>query len=258
MSITHNVATLLQEHVTLEVEGIDRMYLNVYVPRLQWEEGVVGFFQKHRRDPLASSALMEPISRGFVRAIESFVQKRAIPVVQFEKGQRENLDLGRPDQIQLVFGRRVTKATPGRFRTRVITDGVTPSLHVDYKNSRIKQYHKEGRALRTETTINNTRDFFLGKRLCHLAALRQVGFQANRRLLEVERLSHDCLLGEAALQQVNCPREVNGQHVPALRSTDPRVLLLWSAPFARGALRRGAPWGAPPTEGWSRIGDSAD
>jgi hypothetical protein len=50
-------------------------------------------------------------------------------------------------------------ATPGRFRTRVITQGVVPSLHVDYKNSKIKQYHKEGRALRTETTINDTRDF---------------------------------------------------------------------------------------------------
>ena len=67
--------------------------------------------------------------------------------VFFEEVIRENLDLGRPDQVQLIFGRRVTKATPGRFRTRVITDGVTPSLHVDYKSSRIKQYHKEiGRA----------------------------------------------------------------------------------------------------------------
>ena len=55
---------------------------------------------------------------------------------------REHLDLGRPDQVQLIFDRRVTKRTPGRFRTRVITEGVIPSLHVDYKHSRIKQYHK--------------------------------------------------------------------------------------------------------------------
>ena len=73
-----------------------------------------------------------------------------------------------------------------------------PSLHVDYKNSRIKQYHKEGRALRTETTINNTRDFGIGKRLHNLPALREVGFQANRRLLDVQRVSHDCAIGEAA------------------------------------------------------------
>src|SRR5207302_1085414 len=83
-----------------------------------------------------------------------------------------------------------------RFRTRVITDGVVPSLHVDYKNSRIKQYHKEGRALRTETTINNTRDFGIGKLLKNLPALRQVGFQANRRLLDVQTISHDCSIGE--------------------------------------------------------------
>jgi hypothetical protein len=52
-------------------------------------------------------------------------------------------------------------ATPGRFLTQVITTGVTPSLHIDYKNSTVKQYHKQGRALRTETTINDTRDFGL-------------------------------------------------------------------------------------------------
>jgi hypothetical protein len=47
----------------------------------------------------------------------------------------------------------------------VITDGIIPSLHIDYKGTRIKQYHKEGRALRTETTISNTRDFYIGKSL---------------------------------------------------------------------------------------------
>ena len=68
----------------------------------------------------------------------------------FEEVIRENLDIGRPSQVQLIFDRKINKRTPGRFRTRVITDGVVPSLHVDYKHSRIKQYHKEGRALRTE------------------------------------------------------------------------------------------------------------
>jgi hypothetical protein len=61
--------------------------------------------------------------------------------------------------VQLIFERRVRRDTPSRFRTRVLTDGVIPSLHVDYKSTKIKQYHKEGRALRTETTINNPRDF---------------------------------------------------------------------------------------------------
>jgi hypothetical protein len=97
--------------------------------------------------------------------------------VFFEEVIRENLDIGRPSQVQLIFDRRVTRRTPGKFRKRVITDGVVPSLHVDYKNSRIKQYHKEGRALRTETTINNTRDFGIGKLLKNLPALRRSAFR---------------------------------------------------------------------------------
>jgi hypothetical protein len=97
----------------------------------------------------------------------------------FEDVIRENLDIGRPKQVQLIFDRGVTKTTPGSFRTRVITDGVIPSLHIDYKGTRIKQYHKEGRALRTETTINNTRDFYIGKSLRNLPTLRQIGFAAN-------------------------------------------------------------------------------
>jgi len=120
----------------------------------------------------------------------------------FEEVIRENLDIGRPSQVQLIFDRRITRRTPGKFRTRIITDGVVPSLHVDYKNSRIKQYHKEGRALRTETTINNTRDFGIGKLLKNLPALRQVGFHANRRLLDVQTVSHDCSIGEDAFAQV--------------------------------------------------------
>src|SRR6516225_349815 len=57
----------------------------------------------------------------------------------FEEIIRDNLDLGRPDRVQLVFDRVVTKKTPGMFRTRVIQDGVHPSLHIDYKNFDLKQ-----------------------------------------------------------------------------------------------------------------------
>ncbi len=62
----------------------------------------------------------------------------------FEEVMRENLDPGRPDNVQLIFDRRISRRTPTRYRSRVITDDVTPSLYVDYKRSRIKQYRKEG------------------------------------------------------------------------------------------------------------------
>jgi hypothetical protein len=407
------VGEILEQHTTLEVESIDRMYLNVYVPPLQYDGGVATFFRKHRGQPFASSALMAPISTAFVAAIEAFVAGQGVPLITFEKGQRkddvmaahlarfkgdegvlfvgkaqekarvfrtekrrnprtgqpypwlvrstamvnhyyfyavdadfgpfflkfctyfpynaklclngheyvkrqltqrgiafealdngvracaapaqlqvlcdglsaakieallrkwfghlphpfgardrragyryrcsilqsefsltqaldhpvvgrmffeevirENLDLGRPDQVQLIFARRVSKQTPGRFRTRVITDGVTPSLHIDYKHSRIKQYHKDGRALRTETTINDTRDFGIRKGLSHLSALRKVGFHANRRLLDVQRISHDCAIGEAAFASVSRPVTVAGQRAAALRFADPVVQAL--------------------------------
>jgi hypothetical protein len=75
-------------------------------------------------------------------------------------------------------------------------------------HSRIKQYHEEGQALRTETTINDTYDFALGRRLHNLTALREVGLSANRCLLDVQTISHDCALDKDALQR---SLEINGQ-----------------------------------------------
>ena len=147
----------------------------------------------------------------------------------FEEIIRENVDLGRPDHVQLIFDRRVTKRTPSRYRTRVITDGVIPSLHVDYKHSRIKQYHKEGRALRTETVINDTYDFRIGRRLKNLDDLKKIGFTANRRLLRVQRISHDCAIGAQRFDDLHRPRIVDTQRASALRFGDPRVQALLAA-----------------------------
>jgi hypothetical protein len=426
MSLPRSVAEVLKQHVTLEVEGIDRMYLNIYQPRLQTDRGVAAFFRFHRGATFASSALMDPISKSFIAAVDCFVKQKQIPLITFTKGQRkdditqeyrsrfngtegivvvgkaqektpvfrtekrrnpqtgqkypwivrttamvnhyyfygidedfgpfflkictyfpynaklcingheyvkqqlakegipfealdngvltcanptrlqqlcdglsahkinallrkwlarmphpftpqdraagyrydisilqaefsltqvldrpttgrvffeevirENLDIGRPDHVQLIFERRITKQTPGRFRTRVITEGVTPSLHIDYKRSRIKQYHKEGRALRTETTINDPHDFDIGKRLSNLPALRRIGFQANRRLLHVQRISQDCALGEDAFHGVNDPIEVDGQRASGLRFADVAVQALLSALLVFRLLPRG-------------------
>ena len=146
----------------------------------------------------------------------------------FEEVIRENIDLGRPEQVQLIFARKMQRktATDGRCRTRIITEGVVPSLHVYYKNTHLKQYHKEGRGLRTETTINNTYDFGVGRRLKNLPALRQIGLDANRRVLQVEQLTHDCHIGAQAFDQLQKPAEVDGQHVSALPFGQERVQAL--------------------------------
>ena len=152
----------------------------------------------------------------------------------FEQVIRDNLDIGRPDQVSLIFDRQLRRrgprATPGRFRTRVITAGVTPSLHVDYKHTTIKQYHKEGKALRTETTINDTRDFGIGKRLTNLPALREIGYTANRRLLRVQQLSHDPITGTDALAAITGTlTTTSGIRIPGLRFTEQRTHALLSA-----------------------------
>ena len=420
MTLPRSVADVLGDHVTLEVECIDRMYLNLYQPKLQHELGVVGFFKLHRGFPFVSSALMDPISKAFVADIHRFVADQGVDLVDFRSGERkddvahayletfegtegvlfvgraqektgvfrtekrtnpvtgatypwlvrrtaivnhfyfygvdddfgpffikfgtyfpytakvclngnewakrqatkagvafaaldngfascadpkrlqkicdrldptkidrfvrkwlarlphpftaadrragyrydlsilqaelsltqvldrplsgrvffeetirDNLDIGRPDRVSLIFDRRVVRrgkfATPGRFRTRVFTDGVTPSLHVEYKSTRVKQYHKEGVALRTETTINNAKDFGIGKRLHNLPALREVGYRANRRLLDVQRISHDPIIGDTVFGDLARPAIVNGQRAAALRFGDPRAQALLAA-----------------------------
>ena len=163
----------------------------------------------------------------------------------FEQVIRDNLDIGRPDQVALVFARRIIRkgrcATPGRFRTRVITDGVVPSLHIDYKHTKIKQYHKLGRALRTETTINDApADFGIPKRLTSLPDLRQIGFTANRRLLGVQTISHDPIRGARAFTALTAPLITPaGTRIPGLRFGDPRVHALLQALLIHRLLPRG-------------------
>ena len=87
MSVTRiSLAELLREHVTLEVESIDRMYLNVYIPNLQRESGASWFLKQQRQYPVASSAAMAPISRAFVEAIEKYAETHQVPLLRFEKG----------------------------------------------------------------------------------------------------------------------------------------------------------------------------
>jgi hypothetical protein len=160
----------------------------------------------------------------------------------FEAVIRDNLDLGRPDRVRLLFPVRLTRATPPPmygYRTRVITDGVQPSLHVEYKSSHVKQYFKEHRALRTEFTINNPRDLWVRKGLANLGHLRDLGQQVNRKLLEVECVSHHCVLTQEALDRLQCPSVEVSQRVSALRFGDPRVMALFQALTAFTHLPRG-------------------
>jgi len=145
----------------------------------------------------------------------------------FEEIIRDNLDLGRPDRVQLIFDRVVTKKTPGEFRTRVIQEGVHPSLHIQYKNFDLKQYFKEGRGCRTEGTFRNAHDFDVNKGLVNLPYLQKIGRQINRRLLEVERVSHNSGLSGDSIQRVVQPTVTeDGEKAPSLKFGHPRVMAL--------------------------------
>jgi hypothetical protein len=150
----------------------------------------------------------------------------------FEGVIRDHLDLGRPDQVALIFDRRVSVRTPGAFRTRVITPGVDPILSCYYKSSRIKQYFKEGRALRTETVICDTHDFGVGRRVCakNWKSLRDVGQSANRRLCDAEAQDAMPAPDVGSFAHVTQPSSSeDGLYAPALRFGDSRVMAVLAA-----------------------------
>jgi hypothetical protein len=147
----------------------------------------------------------------------------------FEQTIRDQLTLGRPDHAAVVFARRITSRTPGRFSTRVITRGVECGIQIHYRASKVKQYFKEGIALRTETTINDSYDFAVGRLVtdANWQALVQIGHQINERLLDAQLKACACAPDPATLERVVLPsRDEQGQPAPALRFGDPRVQAL--------------------------------
>jgi hypothetical protein len=107
---------------------------------------------------------------------------------------------------------------------------VQPSLHITYKNFDLKQYFKEGRGCRTEGTFRNPNDFGVNKGLDNLAYLQKIGRQINRRLLEVERVSHNSGLSGDSIQKVVQPTvTADGEKAPALKFGHPRVMALFLA-----------------------------
>src|SRR6516165_8933227 len=90
MTIARSVADVIRDHVVLEYEAIDRMYLNVYVPTLQTVGGMLGYLQVHRGQRFASTTAVAPMTEAFIHNIEQFVAGEGVDLVTFEKGQRKD------------------------------------------------------------------------------------------------------------------------------------------------------------------------
>ena len=146
----------------------------------------------------------------------------------FERTIADQLDLGRPDKVQIVFGRKVSRVTPGRFQTKVITRGTQPVIQAHYKHSKVKQYFKEGRALRTETTVNDPYDFGVKRTLSAdtWAQLLKLGHDINARLMTAQLAACACAPDPTALQAIVLPSVCDGLPAPGLRFGDPRVMAL--------------------------------
>jgi len=153
----------------------------------------------------------------------------------FEALIADNLDIGRPANVEIIFGRRIRRDTKGVFRTAIDRPVIGPDtgqvvLNVFYKHSRIKQYLKDGRAMRIETVINSPRDLGCLARLPNLEALQAKARAANHRILEAERAGQGTVLASPAFERIAHPSvDADGRRTPALRFGDPRVQALAGA-----------------------------
>jgi hypothetical protein len=153
----------------------------------------------------------------------------------FEALVTDNLDLGRPGSVELIFtGRHERRGRPRKeplvFKTKVVTRDTDVTINAFYKHSRVKQYLKDGRALRIETVVNSPNDLRCQRRLRNLDELQAKARDVNARLLDTERVGQGCVLASPAFERVALPSvTAGGRRAPALRFGDPRVMALLGA-----------------------------
>jgi hypothetical protein len=148
----------------------------------------------------------------------------------FEALVTDNVDIGRPEQMAVVFGAQLRtrgpRPTKGPFRTRVFSPGTEVKIDFSFKHSRVKQYLKEGRALRIETVINKPADIGVLARLEHLPELVAKARGVNDRLLMIERAGQGCAIGSALFERIHQPYIREGQRTGAFRFGDQRAMAL--------------------------------
>jgi hypothetical protein len=147
----------------------------------------------------------------------------------FEALVADNVGIGRPEEVSLVFARRVNKQTREPFGTRIVSRGTEVRIDFRYKHSRVKQYLKDGRALRVETVINKPSDLGVAARLHNLPELITKARGVNQRLLMIEQAGQSCAIGSALFERIHQPYQREGQRTGALRFGDSRAIALAGA-----------------------------
>jgi hypothetical protein len=147
----------------------------------------------------------------------------------FESLVADNISIGRPAQVAVLFARRVQRNTQSIFRSRVFTQGTQVRIDFTYKHCRVKLYLKEGCALRIETVVNDPGDLDILKGLAYLRQLQQMARQINARVLTMLRVGQSCAIENALFEGVSRPYVRDGQRTGALRFGDSRVMALAGA-----------------------------
>jgi hypothetical protein len=147
----------------------------------------------------------------------------------FEALVQDNIGIGRPEEVSMVFARQLRRPTRHRYQTRIFSTGTEVRIDFRYKHSRVKQYLKDGRALRIETVINNPDDLEVKRRLPHLPELIDKARQVNQRLLMIEQAGQSCAIGSALYERIHQPYNREGQRTGALRFGDIRAVALAGA-----------------------------
>jgi hypothetical protein len=155
----------------------------------------------------------------------------------FEALVTDNIAIGRPEAVAVVFGRQVRRTTKEPFATRVFTPGTEVKMDFRYKHSRVKQYLKEGRALRIETVINKPYDIGVLARLEHLPALIAKARLVNDRLLSVERAGQGCAIGSALFERIHQPYNRAERASSSPVRTDVATRRGWLAIIASSVVR---------------------
>lgn len=146
----------------------------------------------------------------------------------FEQLLASNMHLGRPEHAEIIFGRRVTSATPGQFSARLLNRPDQVTVNFTYKHSRIKIYLKEDRALRVETVCNDPADLGCKRGLDNLAEIQARARDCNARLMQAIHAGQGSgCLASPAFERIAQPTLTrDGRRAPAIRFGDPRAQAL--------------------------------
>lgn len=210
------------------------------IPIQHWLRELVPFYASSD-----SNRIVDCVYRLFCSQVEYctnliFKERAALDRVA-ERLLDLNRSIGRPDKLSTIFGYRITKAYRGGLKTQIADHHLgNPVIRSEYKDSSVKQYVRDHRLLRNETTSYNTRDLGVGKSIRNLPQLRRVMSGINDRYLAIQQDVLETYIDRGQLARLRQPTiTASGRRTPGLKLDDPRLLAVMQALTCYVHLARG-------------------